>query len=153
MAFDIEKFETATLTHRVSSIKVPAMKEFFDGAPEWEIRGLSGEEVAKVNEAVKLNANLAGLIEGFASGETGEKITAIKESLGITEEVPHETVRRIALLKVGSVNPECSQSVCVKVAEGFPVQFYEITTKILELTGMGSTVGEQNASGQMKESE
>ena len=143
MTFDIKKFENSKLKHRQAEIKVPALKDFFeDGDPVWTVRGLSGEEVAHVNEAIKLNANLAGLIEGIVSDSAQDKIEAIKESLGITTEVPHETVRRIALLVHGSVDPECSQNLAVKLAQNFSVQFYELTTKILELTGMGSELGE-----------
>jgi len=143
MAFDIAKFETAKLKHRQAEIKVPALKDFFgDDEPVWTVRGLSGEEVAHVNEAIKLNTNLAELIEGIVSDSAKDKIEAIKESLGITTEVPHETVRRIALLVNGSVDPECSQNLAVKLAKNFSVQFYELTTKVLELTGMGSELGE-----------
>jgi len=80
-------------------------------------------------------------------------VDAIRESLGMTDETPDDIARRIAMLRYGSVDPECSQEMAVKVAKSFVIVLYSLTNKIMELTGLGSTLGESNASTQTSESE
>ena len=153
MAFNIEKFSNADLKQRQAEVKVPELKEFFDGDPVWIVKGLTGEEHARVNEAVKQNKDLGALVQGLFSSSTEEKIKAIREAFGMTDEVPDDIVRRIAMLRYGSVEPECPQEMAVKIAKNFVIVLYGLTNKILELTGLGSTLGELNASGQTSESE
>ena len=155
MAFDIEKFNTADLKQRQAEIKVPELKDFFEDKsdPVWVVKGLPGEEHARVADAVRQNRDLGTLIQKLFSGSTEEKVEAIRESLGMSDEVPDDLVRRIALLRYGSVEPECSQELAVKIAKSFVIVLFNLTNKILELTGLGSTLGESNASGQMSESE
>lgn len=150
MGFDKAKFEEAKLQPRIANELVPDLKEFFekDEKPLWKVRGLTGEEMAHVNEAVKLNRDLVALIQGLISADTEAKIKAIKESIGLSDEVPDDLARRISLLQHGSIEPQCSQPMSVRVARTFPVVFFQLTNKILELTGLGHTLGEQSASGQ-----
>jgi len=153
MTFDINKFDNADLQPRTEEIEVEELKSFFaEGEkPIWKVKSLTGEEVARVNMAVESNREVAALIQGILSADVDEKIQAIKEAIGISDEVPDDLARRIALLKYGSVDPVCSQSMAVKLAKGFPTVLYQLTTKILQLTGMGFSLGEQTASGQMTE--
>jgi hypothetical protein len=155
MGFDIEKFRSTKFMPREEDISVPDLAEFFaeDEKPVWRLRGLTGPEMAKVNEAVTQNKNLAETLEKIVSQVASEKTEAILEALSLTDNVPDDIVRRIALLKMGSVEPKMTQEACVKMAEYFPVPFYSLTTKVIELTGHGyKNLGESIASGQTNES-
>ena len=154
MAFDKDKFQKESFEVRSEKVEVPQLKVFFgDDEPVWEVRGLTGPELAKVNDASKQNKALTELVEGFVSDNIVEQVTSIKEALGLTDSVPDEIVRGISLLRFGSVNPTCSQEMAVKLANVHPVPFYMLWRKVLELTGMGQSLGESKASGQTQESE
>ena len=155
MTFDIEKFSNADLKQRQTKVKVPELKDFFSEGedPIWTVKGLTGEDHARVNEAVKQNKDLGALVQGLLTGTTEEKVEAIRESLGMTDETPDDIARRIAMLKYGSVEPECSQEMAVKIARSFVIVLFSLTNEIMRLTGLGSTLGESSASGQTSESE
>ena len=155
MAFDIEKFTESELNYRITDVKVPSLKEFFekDEAPVWQVKGLTGHELAKVNEAIKLNKDVVSILSGISSEIHSEKIDAIKETLGINDTSPDDLVRRIAALKFASISPVITQEISVKLADSFPTIFYLLTNKIFELTGDGKSLGESKASGEIVTSE
>ena len=140
MSFNTNKFETTNFKERTSKVQVSELKDFYeeDEKPVWEVRGLTGEELAIVNEAISANQNLSSLVSAITSKVTKEKIEAIKETMGLpTDSVPSDIVRRISMLVQGSVNPDCPQSLAVKIARVHPTMFFKITNKIIELTGVG----------------
>jgi len=145
--FDMNKFATANFLVRASKVPVPEMEKFFPGDTDkkdmvWEVRGLSAEELAVVNEAVQQNKNTSAILSAIGSKVTKEKIGAIKEAMGVSEDnAPDDVVRRIAMLTAGCVTPECPQDIAVRIGDAFPQVFYKITNKITELTGLGK-VGE-----------
>ena len=56
------------------------------------------------------------------------------------------------MLVACSVSPACTEQTAIKLAATFPTVFYSLTTKIIELTGLGHEVGKQKASGTRKAS-
>jgi len=155
MAFDIEKFSGSEFNYKVLDIKVPTLKEFFeeDEPTIWQVKGLTGHELAKVNEAIKLNKDVGSILSGISSEIHSEKIDAIKETLGINDTSPGDLVRRISALVFASVAPVITQEIAVKLADSFPTVFYLLTNKIFELTGEGKSLGESKASGEIVTSE
>jgi len=151
MAFNTDRFDQAQFSVRTIDIKVPELVIFFDEGEDavWQVRGLTGHELSKVNEAVKMNKDVASILSGITSELNSDKIDAIKESLGLSSNAPDDLVRRIATLKAGSVAPNLSQELCVKLSDAFPTLFYLLTNKIFELTGEGKMLGESNASGEI----
>jgi len=145
MAFDLQKFSQAAFTAREDTLSVPALQAFFaDGEePRWTVRGLTGAELAAANEAKDKNRNLLALTEALVSGGDTEKSAAIKGILGLGDQVPDEIARRLAMLVSGSVEPKIDHETAVKLAETFPVVFYNLTNRILELTGAGSELGKR----------
>jgi hypothetical protein len=134
-------------------VPVPALKNLFEKneKPVWIVRGLTGIELAEVREAAQRNLNLEGLIELAASNLPKEKIKAVKEIIGLpgeskSEGSPDDYVRRLAILRLGSVEPEIEQPLAVKLAANYPVIFSKLTDEIMVLTGQGR-LGEFKASG------
>lgn len=150
MAFDIEKFAGSNFSYQAVDVKVPELSGFFDEGESavWQVRGLTGHELAKVNEAIKLNKDVGSILSGISSELHSEKIDAIKETLGINDTSPDDLVRRISALRFASVSPEITQEIAVKLADSFPTIFYLLTNKIFGLTGEGKTLGESKASGE-----
>ena len=150
MGFDLVKFDQAQFKERTIEVKVPELSNFFDKDEKqiWIVRGLTGHELAKVNEAVRANKDIDSILSGIMSGIHTEKIDVIRESLGLTDDTPGDLVRRIAALRAASVEPVISQEISVKLADSFPTTFFLLTNKIFELTGEGKTLGESKASGE-----
>ena len=144
MSFDINRFMNQKFSPRTEDVPVPDLKAFFDKKEKTVItvRGLTGEELARVNEHVEKYRAVGKLIENFVSGKDAEKISAIKESMGITDKVPEDFAKRLQMLVTGSVSPQFVQDQAVKLARVFPIEFYSLTNTIIRLTGQGSLPGE-----------
>ena len=140
MTFNIEKFNNSIYRDRTKDIPVPELSSFFeeDSEPVWTVRGLTGEELAVVNEAVAANKNMNQIIASMVSGNNNEKIEALKQVIGIASDtVPDDLVRRFAMLVAGSVNPKCEQHIAVKLGQNFPTTLFKLTNEIISLTGDG----------------
>lgn len=151
---DIKKFKSAEFERRTAPVPVPGLSAFFDDSKKAEfiVQGLTGEEVAKARERVNQNKSINELIESVLSKKTSDKVRGIQQALGIGKEVPDDLAYRIALCEFGVVSVHLEQEDCVKLAAVCPVAFYEVTSKILELTGIGQVhPGESNASGTRSE--
>ncbi len=155
MAFNTKKFMQTKFEYRTDKVKVPDMKEFFeDGEPEFTVRGLDGTEFTNIKEAAERQRNIASIMEGILSTAAREKTEALRKSLGISDSVPVELAKRLEMLVVGSVEPKVEMDLSVKIARVYPIEFYTLTTKILELTGLGqSPLGKSQPSGKATESE
>lgn len=153
---DLAKFLNAQLAPRELAVDVQELQAFFpEGEPcTWTVRGLTAAELGRANEAADRNENLVALIEAMAGGGEGEKVDAIRKTMGISDkDVPADISRRIEMLTAGSVSPELGpdrRDVAVRLAETYPVTFYDLTNKIRELTGAGAEVGKQKPSGKTK---
>jgi len=153
MTFNIQAFEAAKPRPRTAEVRLPELAEFFDGEPVWVVRGLEGKELAEANAAVDTNRALVELMKRLSGGAKAQAEAAMA-ALGISEKVPDDLVRRHALLRLGSVEPTLKQGQVVRFAKHWPVEFYTLTNKILELTGQGPQIeGESSASGQTPECE
>lgn len=149
MAFDEKKFMNANFTPRIKDVKVPDLKDFFDAGsePVFKVRGLTGNELARVHEAVDKHKNIAGLVAGLLSNQSHEKVEAVRTALGVVEDVPAEIAKRLEMLVLGCVDPVVSLEAAVRLSETFPVEFYNITTEITRLTGKGQMLGKPTPSG------
>jgi hypothetical protein len=149
MAFNLKKFRNTAFEPRREAVPVPDMKDFFDGGIEavWTVRGLTGHELGKANEAAERNRNVAAILEGILSVQKKEKIESVKSMLGLDESTPRDVAKRIEMLAAGSVDPEIDHEIAVKICTCFPVEFYQLTNAITRLTGMGHMPGKAVPSG------
>jgi hypothetical protein len=142
MSFNKKKFIKAEFEPRQDKVPVPDLKEFFDEGtePVWVVRGLSGHELGKVNEAHDRNKNIEAIMSALLSNQSAEKSKAIKELLGMDDKTPGDIVRRLSMIRLGSVDPEIDEELAVRLCTFFPVEFMLISQKISELTGQGAQV-------------
>lgn len=154
MSFDLKKFSKAKFVPRTEAVAVPALGAFFadEAKAEFKVRGLTGEEMARVNEAQAKNKNIAAVVEAIASSSQADKVRGLKDSLGLGGDMPSDLVRRIEMLSLGCVEPELDIQAASKIFKVAPVDGYSLTNKITVLSGQGMTVGEQPASGKGKKS-
>ncbi len=150
MGFDSKAFMVAKFELRTEAVKVPELADWFGGeAPVWTIRGLTGKEYGRVNEAVARNKN----VEAFIKELTSESPKKLANGLGkvlIGVDVADDIAKRISLLGYGSVDPVCELEMTKRLCKFFCEVFYNLTTKIILLSGQGSVVGGQKPSGKTK---
>ena len=155
MGFDTNKFRQTEFIPREEKVKVLGLKEFFDDdeEPTFTIRGLTGYEVGFCNEARDRNKNVNKLLTGLVSSSTTEVIETVKKAIGVGLSVTDDVARRIEMLKLASVDPVLDHELVKKLCEDHAVIFWDLTNKVLELTGLGAIPGKANASGVMLQSE
>jgi len=154
MGFDIKKFTEQPYTNRTKEITIDGLKSFFSKGekPIFTVRGLEGAELAEVYDAVRKNQNIEKLISHLASVKASDKLEAVKKALGTAGEVPDDIVKRMEMLVRGSVKPKLTLEAVLKLCETSPVEFYELTNAITELTGLGKVPGKPKPSGKQRKS-
>ena len=139
-----------TFVERTAEVDVPDLKDFFPEGekPVWKIRGMVANELSICYEALKINNARDVSMQASAGPEASkEKIKALREQLGIDIDMPLDIAFRRKELEFASVLPKVSEEMAVKFSNKFPIEFYQITTKIFELTGLGQTPGKLKPSG------
>lgn len=152
MAFKKTEFLSARLVPREEEIQVPDLAEWFEEGTEavWKVRGLSGQELGKATAAAEKNREVRAILEGLQSKNSKRIAEAVR---GLVDpDTPVDVAKRITMLHLGSVEPEGTEELALKMCREFPVEFFSITNKILELTGKGATSGELKPSGTEKKS-
>jgi hypothetical protein len=152
--FDAKKFLKTKWTPRTEEVPVPDLAAFFpEGAKAvWKVRGLTGQELGRSNEAAERNRNVAAILEGLASGAAKEQTEAVKELLGVGGSTSQDIAKRLEHLVIGSVDPPCTPDLAIRLCETFPVEFFQITNRIVQLTGQGQMPGKQPPSGETPKS-
>jgi hypothetical protein len=146
--FDREKFKSQAYSSRTATVPVKVLAEFFgEAAPEFIVRGLSFDELAKTETAASSQKTLVALVDALAAANQRDVTQQVRELIGAGENLQPQTIRRQHMLVLATVSPEIDDHVAAKIAENFPVEFKELTDKIIELTGMGRTPGKLPPSG------
>lgn len=145
MTFKSKEFLAQKFDPREEVVRVPDLADWFDGEPVWRVRGLTGQELGKSNIAAEKSREIRAILEGLASKSSKRISEAINDL--VDPDTPIDIAKRISMLQLGSVDPVCSEQLALKVCKTFPVEFYTLTTKILELTGKGHTAGESKPFG------
>lgn len=144
MTFDLERFRAASLSPREARVPVPDLRAWFaNGAdPVWTVRGLDGEEIARSNEASQRHALIANAVEALAAAAAKQdQVDALKTLVGYGAETPAELAKRFDHLVFGSVEPRIDREIAVRLFRAYPIIGYQLTNKILELTGLGPDLG------------
>jgi hypothetical protein len=145
MSFDLERFRGLSLSPRQASVPVPDLASLFaDGAePVWTVRGLTGEEIARCNEASARHATITAAVQALANSAAAKSDTvdALQTLIGYGTDVPEDLAKRFDHLTFGSVDPAIDRAAAVKLFASFPIVAYTLTNKILELTGLGPDLG------------
>jgi hypothetical protein len=140
MPFDIERFISTPMQRKTEKVPCPDLAAFFGDGEEhfWEIQTLTAVELCRCNEAKERSANVGMLLE--AAAQTTGQIEALRKAIGLTKDTPGEIAKRMELLVYGSVSPKVSLEQAVVFAERYGADFYQITNRILILSGSGFDV-------------
>jgi len=157
MGFDLEGLKKAQLEARTTKVRADSLQEWFgtdeEGGKEppiFKVRGLYGQEMAQVREAVDNHKNINDLVQAIATADKGtqERIEAIRQAAGIQTGMSTEIVRRVEALKRGAVEPEIDEEGAKKMVKGYAVDFFHITDEVFRLTGQGAQPVKKNNSSQ-----
>jgi len=139
MGFNADKFQRAQYEPRIQTVELPALAEYFgEGeAPEFTVRGLSASELQMARDAGARQKNVDAVVKAIASQK--DQVDSIRKALGMSSDTPGEVVRRLEMLVLGCVVPKLDHASAAKLAQVCPVEFYDLTNRITELTGQGSS--------------
>ena len=148
MPFDLERFERAKFEPRRKVVAVESLADFFPEGetPEWEIRGLTANELHRAMEASRRQGSMEAIVKAMSAN--ADQVATMRKALGLTTDTPGEIAKRLEMLVMGSLAPVIELPVAVKLAEAFPVEFLQLTNEITELTGKGSEMGKPVAVSQ-----
>lgn len=148
MAFDTKAFLRAEFIPREERMPVPALKAFFGSdEPVFVVRGLTADEINRAQEATKRSKDTDDILQALIA-DNPDKLDELREALGISSnDRPAEVIRRLEILVQGIVEPSLDMQMAIKFATAFPIDFYSITSKILELTGLGMDLKKSKPSG------
>lgn len=148
MGFDVKAFKNEQFGPRTSDVPVSGLAIWFaDGEdPVITVRGLTFEELCKADNAADNSDQMLKLINQLQSKQGKEAAESIKDSFGVGEETPANMIRRKCHLIMGSVEPEIDEEMAIKLASTYPVEFKELTNKIVLLTGAGFVPGKRKGS-------
>lgn len=146
MSFDARGFMRAEFEARTETVFVPALEWWFAEAdPVFLVRGLTAAELARINEAADKQPAVESVIEALADDKA--QSDAVREALGRGKAVPSDTAKRIEQMIIACVEPKMDRQLAVKLSETYPIEFFRITNKIVELTGRGMDLKKSLASG------
>jgi len=158
MSFDLKKFETTKYNDRVADVEVPELIDFFDEdeKPVWKVRAMTGTEIAISQEAHEAIERQQKMFNAIVGKNTDSFVKALKASFNLDYNekdghTPEEIEKRLAMLRMCSVEPVCPENLAVKLLLNHGVVFYRLTNKIVELTGLGR-VGELKGCGDVQKS-
>lgn len=146
--FDSKAFMGAAFVPRLEEIDVPGLADWFNGAiPVWVVRGQTASELAGSIDAGNKRRNIDTVIKALAAN--ADQVDEMRRAIGIaTQETHADVVRRLEMLTQCSVDPEITLDLAVRLAEVRPIEFYQLTNKIVELTGQGFDVKKSPPSGE-----
>ncbi len=147
MAFKKSEFLAEKFQPRTEAVPVPDMKSWFEKGdkPAFEVRGLTGKEIGRATEAAERNKKLTEIAEGLFGKKSKEFSKALRDL--VDPSTPTDIAKRISMAVMGSVEPEVDEELALKLCLYFPIEFFAITNKITELTGLGHLPGKPKPSG------
>ena len=126
-------------------VDLNCLKEIFgeDVTQEFEIKALSGHEVALCNDAVKVNKNTRAIIEKIISPLSKDKAEGIQEALGLDNTKLTDTyIFNMNAIHHGIVNPKRDYEKIVLFCNFFAVASNSVFNEIMGITGVGAELGE-----------
>ena len=139
MPFSADKFQRAAFEPRTEIVEIQSLAEFFGEGekPEFTVRGLTASELHKAMEAGARNKSVDAVVKAISTSK--DQIAAIRAAIGLSADTPGEIAKRIEMMVAGCVAPKVDHAIAAKLAEVCPVEFYDLTNRITNLTGQGSS--------------
>lgn len=142
MGFDTERFRSTALEPRTEDVPVKDLAGWFaDGeAPVWTVRGLTGEEFMRAQDAEEQHRLRIAAFQALVKSGAfqGERVAAFESLIGGGNEIPAQMAKLIECILLGSVRPVVDRDLVVRLYQSFPVTAYLLGMTVLKLTGQGA---------------
>jgi len=151
---NLKKLRNANLKRPTAQVLVPELAGVIFETGEaalLTVRGLSANQLFLAYDAMKktgLSAALTDAVKALNEKGTTDDLTDVfKQAIGASEEpVAQEVAFRSEVIRFGVIDdkgqPVFMTTDATKLGEHYPESFKKLSTKILELSGEGSQVGE-----------
>lgn len=151
MTFNLEKFKEAEFAPRTEEVEIKQLAGFFGEGekPVFVVRGLSAHELQHCLDAATKQNALGNITKAIAT--KSDQVDTIRKALGLTNDTPGETAKRLEMLVRGCVSPKMDAAGAAKLAEVCPIEFFELTNKITTLTGQGGSMVKQQPSSRKRQ--
>jgi hypothetical protein len=148
LSFNLDKFQRASYTARTEKVEVKALAEFFGEGeePVFLVRGLAAAELQRALDASSRQSSIEAVVKAISS--TKDQTEMIRKAIGMGGDTPPEIAKRVEMFVTGCVEPKVTHADVAKIAENFAIEFFEITNKIVSLTGQGSVSSKSQPSSQ-----
>lgn len=158
MPFDSRAFKATKFEDRTQGVPVPDLAAYFGEGekPVWTVRQLSGFEVGQAKQAQVKRRNREALLtvlerDGATAQEASVAFAELSK-LGPAYK-SGDIGERLEWLVMASVEPTCDLDMALKLCKAKPTVFYDLTTRILQLTGLGMQEAKPDSSIKMTGSE
>lgn len=150
--FNAKDFLKSQFEPRTEKVAVPELAMFFEigETPEFEVRGLTANEMARCTDAVKRRENIELVLNSNAIANQ-QLADLLKELVSNTADLVPDLIRRIEMLCIQY--PDIPPPVWTKISIIYPTVFFNLTQKIYELTGQGQNLVKHKPSGKIPQSE
>ena len=148
MGFNAKGFMNQPFDARTEDVIVAELASWFDKdeKPVFTVRGLTFEELNKADNAADNSKAMLNLVATLQTKDGAAIAEGVKDAFGIGKDTPANMIKRINHLVMGSVSPTIDEELAVKLASTYPIEFTQISNKIIELTGKGFMPGKPKGS-------
>lgn len=157
MPFDLQKFKTAAWQPREIEVVLmsDSVRMFFEEGEKavFKVRGMSGPELYNCNERAEKRINIKDIIDGLLSKAGSKNSQSVNKLLGIDpNQITDDAARRLEYLMQCLTEPEIKQpdelrTFAIMLFQNCPLDFKNLTDKIIEMTGNGYDPGKVKPSG------
>ena len=143
--FDSKAFMNEQFEDRTMDVPVPGLAIWFGEGekPVFTVKGLTFHQLNTADNKADNSEQMLKLV-GKLQAKDGASIgEEIQNAFGIGEDTPPNMVKRINHLVMGCLNPVVDEEFAVKLASMYPVEFMDISNKIITLTGQGFVPGKR----------
>jgi len=120
--------------------EVPTPSLMAIGVLAWKLKAPTANDLAAARESMENRTKREVLLNALERSEKSAAIAAVREALGLTDDVRPDIARRIELIVRCTIEPETDEEDAVWLADNHPVLFFDLTNKCLDLANQGSSV-------------
>jgi len=145
MPFDTQKFIDAKFRHRTKDITVSGvLASFFDEdeKPIFKIRNLTADELSKCENEAKNNRDLQKIAQHLLNKNPEIVANGIKSIFEVDDKTSSYVVKCFGYIEFGVVEPKCDLEFAKKLGTIAPSTFFDLSSEIYQLTGLGAELGE-----------
>lgn len=145
---DVDKFKTTEYTERHIDVSVDSLNYLFDKGEKAiiTVRGQTSIEVAQTEEIDLQHQDILTVLQAITT--TKGQVAALKDHLGMNDDVPTSIKKRMRKIVQCSVSPVLDMQFVILLAQRHPVEFGRLSNAVAEATNAGMSLKKSLPSGE-----